>query len=198
MSVSLIKGTAIPRPHFLRTSGVAARVGIVGMFWAAIIVGFSTPVLSLAADATHVVQMKIRPQPLGAALQELASQSGMQIIFFSKLAEGYYSPAVNGKFTPEAALGILLDGTGLTFHRINNNTIEVRTRAAFHKTSNAAEAGSAAEESTAEAGTSAASGPPRWALRLAQADPAGRPAAERPTTVPESEYGGTIQEVIVT
>src|SRR5882757_7614344 len=54
MSVSLIKGTAIPRQHVLRTSGVAARVGIVGTFWAAITVGFSTPVLSLAADATHV------------------------------------------------------------------------------------------------------------------------------------------------
>jgi len=133
MSVSLIKGTGIPRPHHLRTSGTVARVGIVGMFWAAIIVGFSTPVLSLAADATHVVQMKIRPQPLGAALQELASQSGMQIIFFSKLAEGYYSPAVNGKFTPEAALGILLNGTGLTFHQINNTPLRCRRPRRFIK-----------------------------------------------------------------
>ena len=112
MSVSLIKDSAI-------------RASIAGTLWAAIAMGFSTPVPTLAADAAQAVQIRIRPQPLGAALQELASQSGLQIIFFSKLAEGYYAPAVNGKFTPEAALGVLLNGTDLTFHQINNNTIEV-------------------------------------------------------------------------
>src|SRR5882724_3111606 len=105
MSVGLIKVTGIPGGRRSRPSAAVARASIVGTLWVAIIVGWSTPVVTLAADTAQLIQMKIRPQPLGAALQELAKQSGMQIIFLSKLAEGYYAPALNGKFTPEAALG---------------------------------------------------------------------------------------------
>src|SRR5882724_1183826 len=167
MSVSFIEGTATHGPSLPVMLEPVARAGIAGTVWAAILMGFSTPALTLAADA-QIVQMQIQPQPLGAALQELASQSGMQIIFFSKLAEGCYAPAVNGKFTPEVALGLLLDGTGLTFHRINNNTIEVQPRAAFHKT-----------------------------FMLAQAEPADAPAAAAPSAAAQPDHG-TIEEVIVT
>ena len=65
-------------------------------------------------------------QPLAAALQELARQSGVQIIFFSKIADGYSAPSVEGHVTLDFALHRLLSGTKLTYRRLNPTTIEVR------------------------------------------------------------------------
>jgi len=84
--------------------------------------GLLAPVLASAADVA------LPPQALGTSLQELARQSDIQIIFFSKVVEGLRAPAVNGTFTPEAALNRLLAGTNLTFHTLNDRTIEVAPR----------------------------------------------------------------------
>jgi hypothetical protein len=73
-------------------------------------------------------ELDIQPQPLGAALQEFAKQSGIQIIFFSKLTDGHDAPALSGKYTPETALSALLQGTGLTFHQIDSKTIQVEPK----------------------------------------------------------------------
>jgi len=56
MSVSLIKGTVIPRPHLPRPLAVVARASIAGTLWAAITIGFSTPIPALAADAARVTK----------------------------------------------------------------------------------------------------------------------------------------------
>ena len=69
---------------------------------------------------------RIDAQPLGAALQEFAKQSGVQIIFFSQVTEGIQSPAVNGPYTITGALQVLLSGSRLTFRVINPKTIEIR------------------------------------------------------------------------
>lgn len=68
----------------------------------------------------------IGSQPLAAALQELARQSGVQIIFFSKITDGRAAPAVNGHVTIDYALHRLLAGTGLTYRRLGANMIEIR------------------------------------------------------------------------
>jgi iron complex outermembrane receptor protein len=70
--------------------------------------------------------LKIDSQPLGQALQEVAKQCGIQIIFFSKVTEGYQAPALHGQFTTDAALRQLLDDSKLTYHEINPKTIEIR------------------------------------------------------------------------
>jgi len=70
--------------------------------------------------------LKIDRQSLGHALQELARQSGVQIIFFSQVTEGLQAPALNGQYTLAAALDILLKGSNLTFRVINSTTIEIR------------------------------------------------------------------------
>jgi hypothetical protein len=87
-----------------------------------IAIGMFVPLLVNAANVA------IPPQPLGASLQDLAKQSGIQIIFFSKVVEGRQAPALNGTFTPEAALDKLLAGTDLTYHSLNDRTIEVALR----------------------------------------------------------------------
>jgi outer membrane receptor for ferric coprogen and ferric-rhodotorulic acid len=69
----------------------------------------------------------IDSQPLGAALQEFAKQSGVQIIFFSQVTEGIQAPALNGPYTIAEALQMLLSGSHLTFRVINPKTIEIRS-----------------------------------------------------------------------
>jgi len=88
------------------------------------VIGVLAPLLANAANVS------IPAQELGTALQELAKQSGVQIVFFSKVVEGHQAPALNGKFTPEAAVAALLNGTGLTYHVLNSRAIEVAAAAA--------------------------------------------------------------------
>jgi iron complex outermembrane receptor protein len=68
---------------------------------------------------------KIDSQPLGAALQQFAKQSAVQIIFFSQVTEGLQAPALNGSYTISGALEILLSGSRLIFRVINPKTIEI-------------------------------------------------------------------------
>src|SRR3954462_13270890 len=85
----------------------------------AIAIGMLAPLLASAADVA------IPRQALGTSLQQLAKQSGIQIIFFSKVVEGHEALPLNGTFTPEAALDRLLAGPNLTYHALNERTIEV-------------------------------------------------------------------------
>jgi hypothetical protein len=85
-----------------------------------------TPKIAGAVDtdsSSH--RISIPSLPLASALQELAKQSGIQIVFLSSVAEGRDAPALNGTFTAEAALGTLLNGSGLTFRPLNDRTLQV-------------------------------------------------------------------------
>jgi len=68
---------------------------------------------------------KIDSQPLGAALQQFAKQSDVQIIFFSQVTEGFQAPALDGSYTIPGALEMLLSGSRLIFRVINPKTIEI-------------------------------------------------------------------------
>jgi outer-membrane receptor for ferric coprogen and ferric-rhodotorulic acid len=67
-------------------------------------------------------------QPLDVALQQLAKQSGIQVIFLSRVTQGLNAPAVHGELTLADALDKLLEGTQLTFRVINAQTVEIRSR----------------------------------------------------------------------
>jgi iron complex outermembrane recepter protein len=75
------------------------------------------------AGGYHV---KIAPQPLGAALQELARQGGVQIIFFSRLTEELTTEGLEGNYTLPEAMERLLADSGLTFRQLSERTFEVR------------------------------------------------------------------------
>jgi outer-membrane receptor for ferric coprogen and ferric-rhodotorulic acid len=74
--------------------------------------------------------LRIDSQPLDQALQEFSRQSGIQVIFFSRLTEGRRAPAVNGQYELAGALSALLRDSGLTFHLLNPNTVQVQSGAA--------------------------------------------------------------------
>jgi outer membrane receptor for ferric coprogen and ferric-rhodotorulic acid len=77
-----------------------------------------------AAEATFVV--KIPAQSLETALQELARQSGIQIVFFSQVTDRLMSPGLEGVYTLPDAMRLLLADSGLTFRRLSAQAVEVR------------------------------------------------------------------------
>ena len=87
---------------------------------------FMSPVCA-APDAAPRFGLSIRAGlALDEALQELARQTGVQVVFFSQITAGRSSPALSGEYTLAAAMARLLEGTDLSFREVNDNTIEVR------------------------------------------------------------------------
>ena len=64
-------------------------------------------------------------QPLDSALQEFARQTGVQIVFFSHLADGKRAPALDGTYTIDSAMNALLANSKLTYRWVNAQTIEI-------------------------------------------------------------------------
>ena len=65
----------------------------------------------------------IAPQPLASALNRLAAQSGLQVIFDGTLVVGKNSLGVVGPKEPEAALADVLKGSGLTWRATGANSV---------------------------------------------------------------------------
>jgi TonB-dependent siderophore receptor len=80
----------------------------------------------LAHAASGSFDFSIERQPLAGALQQLARQADVQVIFFSRVTEGLSAPAIEGNYTLEVAMERLLAGSKLTFRVINPQTVEVR------------------------------------------------------------------------
>ena len=92
------------------------------------------PALSVPASQSAVTyQLHVENQALEQALQEFANQSGLQIIFFSGIAQGLSAPPLSGEYTLDAALTALLAGSDLTFRVVNGRTVEIRKSASRKK-----------------------------------------------------------------
>jgi hypothetical protein len=81
---------------------------------------------SLLGAEPEAHTLHIASQPLDRALQEFARQTGVQIIFFSHLTDAQRAPALDGTYTVNAAINVLLTDSMLTFRWVNANTIEIR------------------------------------------------------------------------
>src|SRR5688572_10015013 len=98
---------------------------------AAFIPAFATPAPS---GQPPQYDLRIERQSLSSALQEFAKQSGVQIIFFSRVTDGHEVAPLSGKFTAVAALARLLnDAPDLAFRELNSNTIEVLPKQAVNR-----------------------------------------------------------------
>ncbi len=71
------------------------------------------------------IAFSIPAEPLADALNRLAQQSGLQILFPSELGAQIRSPEVKGSLTPDGALRRLLGNTGLRFEFINARTVTI-------------------------------------------------------------------------
>ena len=81
----------------------------------AIAIGTPAQAAAQAADAyaNRSVSFSIAAQPLGQALNELARQAGLQLLFAPALVAGKAAPPVSGNLTPREAANRLLTGSGL-------------------------------------------------------------------------------------
>jgi len=75
--------------------------------------------------AAGVKNLSIPAEPLANALNDLAQQSGLQVMFASELVARLRSPEVKGSLTATEALKRLLTNTGLHFEFVNPHTITI-------------------------------------------------------------------------
>jgi TonB family protein len=71
---------------------------------------------------TAPISFDIGAQPLEAALDAYGAASGVQVLYRTSLTAGRHSARVHGVFMPEAALKVLLAGTGLTVRYTTNDS----------------------------------------------------------------------------
>lgn len=92
----------------------------------ALLFGFGLAIVAQAAPAQdRRAEFDIAPQALDKALDRFGDASGFQIFYETALTAGRWSRPVKGTFNPEAALRVLLDGSGLAGRVIAANTITI-------------------------------------------------------------------------
>ena len=107
-----------------RRRGSLRRQGFLAAWTAVAIVGIYAAAAQerLGVVATPM-NFHIPAQPLVSALQAYGQQAGVQILYESQSASGQQSAAVEGSFTPEDALKLLLAGTELKARYTRPNAI---------------------------------------------------------------------------
>ena len=84
----------------------------------------------MLADVSAAVGQPARPagfvsQPLDEALSEFAAQTGLQVIYVSKIVASLKANAVPPGLAPTETLGRMLAGTGLEFEYLNARTVRI-------------------------------------------------------------------------
>jgi iron complex outermembrane recepter protein len=99
-----------------RRAGLALAMGL---FWSCFLCGDGR------GAQPRLYKLHIESQPLNGALLEFARLTGVQILFFSYLAEGLHAPQLDGTYTIATAMTVLLSESNLTFRMINPRTLEI-------------------------------------------------------------------------
>ena len=142
-------------------SGIGCRAWIApAVVVLALMIGFSSASAQPAIPGhgeRAPITFNIAPQTLTSALHAFAEATGLQVSFPAELAAGVTSPGVAGTYEPEAALQILLTGTGRSYRFTDAQTVtlvEVQPAPMLSPVPATPREGSAAPEpSHGEAGT---------------------------------------------
>ena len=87
--------------------------------------GITSPSLAVAEKpTTH--SLNIPSQQLGSALTALGAAANEQVLFSNDVVSGLRSPAVKGEFTTDAAVNLLLKGSGLQAERTASGVLLIR------------------------------------------------------------------------
>ncbi|MGR9053336.1 MAG: TonB-dependent receptor domain-containing protein [Gammaproteobacteria bacterium] len=86
--------------------------------------------LSLAVCQVYAVgneiEIHVPAQPLAPALEQLAKQTGLQVLYASDGAADKFAPGVSGRFTANQALARLLEGSGMTYRFTGPQTVALQ------------------------------------------------------------------------
>ena len=80
------------------------------------------------ADPAHAAIRKptnIPAQPLSSALEELAKERDIQVLYRSEVVLDRKTEGAVGEFTPDEALRELLSGTGLSYRYLTASTVTI-------------------------------------------------------------------------
>lgn len=80
---------------------------------------------SAQASQANAVDFNVPAQPAPSALDELAAQAHVQLLFDYKALARYKTKGVTGSMTLSNALSQVLKGTGFGFQRVNRRTVAV-------------------------------------------------------------------------
>ncbi len=75
------------------------------------------------AQVTTTRSYAIPAGPLAAALNSFADDSGLQLVYSAELAANTQTSGVQGSYTPEQALRILLAGSGISYSFVDSGTV---------------------------------------------------------------------------
>jgi hypothetical protein len=91
----------------------------------AILVSLSLGSLSASASTKdlHRKQTRIAPQELARALQTLARDRNVQLVYRSDLVNDRHTPGASGVLTLDEALTQLLRGSGLAYRYLSDDAI---------------------------------------------------------------------------
>ncbi len=156
----------------------------------------------LTALADGKPGLSIAPQSLTGALTELAEQTGLQLVYPSRLTAGINSTGADGEM-PGDVLVELLAGTDLTFEYINANTITLKEKPIVQRVSNMQYqvATSSSSTSTSPTSTSPASPQPSLFKRitsLVAGAMLATSAIAAETEASETEEDKFMEEIVVT
>lgn len=130
-------------------------------------------VAALSCLTGTVAAVDIPAQSLDSALQSLAKEKGIQVVYTPDVVQSLKTQGATGELTPDEALKKLLSGTGLTYRYLDKSTITV-----FPTTN---------EVKTSDTGAGVVRGP----IHLAQAD---APQAAAASTQSEGKEEGSDKE----
>ncbi|TCT04694.1 TonB-dependent siderophore receptor [Aquabacter spiritensis] len=92
----------------------------------ALVLAAAPPAPARAQSAAPAsIAFNIPAQDLGSALTAFADKAGLKLLFPSDLVAGRRSPGLTGAYTPEAAIGRLLQGTGLAYRFTRRDTVTI-------------------------------------------------------------------------
>ncbi len=87
----------------------------------------SAPIQAEPTEASTIT-FNIPQQKLIPALTKFAEQTGVQLLYSAELAERLSAHAVNGRYTTQQALAVLLAGSGINYKYVDKNIITLEAQ----------------------------------------------------------------------
>lgn len=100
--------------------------------WPGIILSFLIMITSAQASNTFF-EFDLPSQPLTQSLEQFQKTTGINIVYAPKELANYYSPAIQGQYTPRQAIQILLAEHRLNAEFISNSMIAVKPASAVQQ-----------------------------------------------------------------
>jgi iron complex outermembrane receptor protein len=154
------------------------------------------PLASFAQTATF----NLPAQPLAESLKALGAQANLNVMVSPALVDGKQAPALKAKLSVSDALARLLNGTGLEYHFVNDQTVVIREKGGAAVATKDPPSGQVTNANTQDA-TKVAGKKSSQDFRVAQVDQgqtSSPSTVEKPDEQASKKKRDQLEEIIVT